>query len=58
MSRRGVVCEACGLARPGELVLVGVAVDRRVTVEREFCRACADRVLEVVKGSLEVHRAA
>ena len=42
----GVTCDSCGIARPGELVTLGIAVDKRVTVARELCRyPCAERVL-------------
>lgn len=50
---RGVVCQCCGIARPGELLLVGIALDRRVTVERELCRPCADRALEGMGAALD-----
>lgn len=42
---RGVTCDRCGIARPRELRVVGIALDRRVTVERELCPLCADHVL-------------
>lgn len=41
----GVSCDRCGIARPRDLVLVGIAFARRVSVERELCPTCAERVL-------------
>ena len=49
----GVTCDHCGIARPRELVRVGVAVDRHVTVERELCRyPCAERALAKIGDAL------
>lgn len=48
-----VVCESCGIARPGELLTVGIALDRRVMVERALCRPCADRALAGMGTALD-----
>lgn len=44
----GVSCDRCGRARSlvGDLVRVAIAFERRITVERELCRPCADHVLD------------
>lgn len=51
--KRGAVCASCGIARPGELVVVGIAVDRCVTVERDLCRPCAERALGGMGAALD-----
>ena len=51
-TQRKIVCDRCGIARPGELRRLGIAVNGRITAERDLCLRCVDFALEAAGAAL------
>lgn len=51
-TQRKIVCDRCGLARPGELRRLELTVNRVSLARRDLCPACVDASLDGIGAAL------